>query len=54
MFLDYGVTDLKNSLDSKVKPVNPIGNQTWIPIGSIDAEAENTILWPPDEKNKFF
>ena len=55
MFLDFGITeDLKNSLDSKVKLGNPIGNQTWISIGSIDAEAENTILWSPDVKNIFF
>ena len=39
-------------LDCKeIQPVNPKGNQSWIFIGRIDAEAEITILWPPDEKN---
>ena len=27
------------------------GNQPWIFIGRIDAEAEAPILWPPDAKN---
>ena len=27
------------------------GNQPWIFIGRIDAEAEAAILWPPDAKN---
>ena len=30
--------------------VNPKGNQSWIFIGSTDAEAP--ILWPPDAKSK--
>ena len=29
---------------------NPKGNQSWIFIGRIDAEAEAPILWPPDAK----
>ena len=33
------------------KPVNPKGNQSWIFIGRIDAEAEIPILWWPDVKN---
>ena len=41
---------LKSPLDFKeIKPVNPKGNQSWIFIGSSDAEAP--ILWPPDVKN---
>ena len=32
-------------------PVNPKRNQSWIFIGRTDAEAETTILWPPDRKN---
>ena len=32
----------------KIQPVNPKGNQSWIIIGSTDAEAEAPILWPPD------
>ena len=43
---------LDSPLDSKeIKPVNPEGNQSWIFIGSTDAEAEAPILWPPDVKN---
>ena len=39
-------------LDFKeIKPVNPKGNQSWIFIGSTDAEAEAPIFWPPDSKN---
>ena len=42
---------LESPLDSKeIKPVNPKGNQPWIFIGRIDAEAEAPILWPPDVK----
>ena len=43
---------LASPLDCKeIKPVNPKGNQSWIFIGRIDAEAETPILWPPDVKN---
>ena len=35
----------------EIQPVNPKGNQSWIFIGRTDAEAEATILWPPDVKN---
>ena len=35
----------------EIKPVNPKGNQSWILIGRTDAEAEASILWPPDAKN---
>ena len=35
----------------KIKPVNLKGNQSWIPIGRADAEAEVPILWPPDVKS---
>ena len=37
----------------KIQPVHPKGNQSWIFIGSTDAEAETLILWPPDVKNWF-
>ena len=44
---------LESSLESKeIKPVNPKGNQPWILIGMIDAEAEAPIVWPPDAKNQ--
>ena len=42
---------LESALDSKeLKLVNPKGNQSWMFFGRTDAEAETTILWPPDGK----
>ena len=44
---------LESPLDCKeIKPVNPIGNQSWIFIGRTDVEAEASILWPPDGKSR--
>ena len=50
---------LKKTLESplnrkEIQPVHPKGNQSWIFIGGIDAEAEAPILWPPDVKNYSF
>ena len=42
---------LESPLNSKIKLVNPKGNQFWIFIGKTDTEAEAPILWPPDAKN---
>ena len=43
---------VESPLDNKeIKPVNPKGNQPWLFIGRIDAEAEDPILWPPDAKS---
>ena len=43
---------LESPLDCKeIQPVNPKGNQSWIFIGRTDAEAETSILWPPDAKS---
>ena len=43
---------LENPLGCKeIQTVHPKGNQSWIFIGSTDAEAETPILWPPDGKN---
>ena len=42
---------LESSLDCKIKPVNPKGNQPWILIRRTDDEAAAPILWPPDSKN---
>ena len=42
---------LESPWDSKIKPVHPIGNQSWIFIGRTNAEAEALILWPHDAKN---
>ena len=40
---------LESPLYSKdINSVNPKGNQCWIFIGRIGAEAESPILWPPD------
>ena len=43
---------LESPLDRKeIQPVHSKGNQSWIFIGRIDAEAETAILWPPDGMN---
>ena len=43
---------LESPLDCKeIEPVNPKGNLSSIFTGRTDAEAEATILWPPDAKN---
>ena len=44
---------LESPLDCKeIRPVNPKGNQSWIFIRRIDAEAEAPILWTPDAKSR--
>ena len=35
----------------EIQPVHPKGNQSWMFIGRIDAEAEALIVWPLDVKN---
>ena len=42
---------LESPLDSKIKPVNPERNQSWIFIGRTDAEAEAPVFWPRDAGN---
>ena len=43
----------ESPLDCKeIQPVPPKGNQSWIFIGRTDAEAETSILGPPDVKNR--
>ena len=43
---------LESPLDCKeIQPVHPKGNKSWIFTGRTDAEAEASILWPPDAKN---
>ena len=45
---------LESPLDCKeVKPVKLKGNQSWIFIGKVDAEAEAPILWLSDAKSQF-
>ena len=43
---------LESPLDCKeIQPVHPKGDQSWVFIGGIDAEAEAPMLWPPDVKS---
>ena len=43
---------LESPLNYKeIQPVLPEENQSWVFIGSTDAEAEGPILWPPDAKS---
>ena len=42
----------QSPLDCKeIQLVHPKGNQSWIFTGKTDAEAETSILWPPEAKN---
>ena len=44
---------LESPWDCKeIQPGNPKGNQSWIFIGRVDAEAEAPVLWPPDTKSR--
>ena len=43
---------LENLLDSKIKLVNPKGNQSWIFFGRTNAEAAAPILCPPVAKTQ--
>jgi len=46
---------LESPLDCKeIKPVHPKGNQLWIFIGRVLAEAKAPILWSPDVKSWVF
>ena len=51
MFWTVMLKTLKSPLDSKIKPVNPKWNQSWIFIGRTEAETETPIIWPPDGKD---
>ena len=53
----FWIVVLEKTLESplhckEITPVTPKGNQPWIFIGKIDAEAEAPILWPPDGKSQ--
>ena len=42
---------LLSPLDCKeIQPVHPGRDQSWVSIGTTDAEAETPVLWPSDEK----
>ena len=44
---------LESPLDCKeIQLVHSKGNQSWMFIGRIDAEAETPVYWPPDVKNR--
>ena len=43
---------VEGPLDCKeIQPVHPKGDQSWVFIGSTDAEAETPVLWPPHVKS---
>ena len=43
---------LESPLDYKeIQPIHPKGNQSWVFIGRIDAEAETPVRWPPHGKS---
>ena len=53
----FWIVVLEKALESplefkEIKPVNPKGNQSWIFIGRIDAEADTPILWLLDAKSR--
>ena len=53
-FWTVGLKTLKSPLDCKeIQLFHPKGNQSWIFIGRIDAEAETPRLGQPDAKNWF-
>ena len=35
----------------EIKPVHPQGDQSWVFMGRMNAEAETPILWPPNAKS---
>ena len=44
---------LESPLDCKeIQPVHPKGHQSWVYTGWTDAEAETSILQPPDAKSR--
>ena len=53
MLLNCGVgEDSWSPLDCKeIQPVHPKGDQSWVLIGRIEAEAETPILLPPHAKS---
>ena len=53
MLLNCGVEDSWESPELQGDPVNPKGNQSWIVIGSTNAEAETPVLLPPESKSWF-
>ena len=54
MLLNCGAEKtLESPLDCKeTQPVHPKGAQSWVFIGRTDADAEASVLWPPDVKSR--
>ena len=53
-YLQIVVSTLEGPMKCKeIKPVSPKGNQPWILIGRIVAEAEAPVLWTPNAKSQF-
>ena len=51
---DFGaqkIKDIFNLIVKEIQPVHPKGDQSWVFIGRIDAEAETPVLWPPHVKS---
>ena len=43
---------LESPLDCKeIQPFHPKGDESWVFIGRIDAEAETLVLWSPHAKS---
>ena len=43
----------ESPMDCKeIQPVHSEGDQSWVFIGRTDAEAEPSIIWPLDAKNR--
>ena len=38
----------------EIQPICPKDNQSWIFIGSTDAETEAPVFWPPDVNSQLF
>ena len=51
MLLYCGAGEDSSPFNSKIKTVNPKGNQCWRFTGRTVAEAEAPIFWPSDVKN---
>ena len=50
MVLEKTLESLLNN--KEIQPVNHKGSQSWIFIGKADVQAEVSILWLPDKKNR--
>ena len=51
MVMDLYLLRFLVQLKTKIQPVHPKGDQSWVFIGRSDVEAETPVLWPPDVKS---